>query len=139
MELSWQDAYHQLQAAGNEQQLFEQIAIYAKSLGFEYCCYGIRMPLPVSKPAVAIFDTYPSGWMKHYQESRFLEIDPTVRAGMHSTGLIVWPEAKVDDASRLSARLVKNSTLKVYPGASHGMCTANADEVNADLLAFRKA
>jgi LuxR family quorum-sensing system transcriptional regulator SolR len=103
MELSWQDAYHQLQAAGNEQQLFEQIVIYAKSLGFEYCCYGIRMPLPVSKPAVAIFDTYPSGWMKHYQESRFLEIDPTVRAGMHSTGLIVWPEAKVDDAPRLWA------------------------------------
>jgi LuxR family quorum-sensing system transcriptional regulator SolR len=103
MELSWQDAYHQFRAAGNEQQLFEQIALFAKTLGFEYCCYGIRVPLPVSKPAVAIFDTYPSGWMKHYQESRFLEVDPTVRAGMQSTGLIVWPEAKADDASRLWA------------------------------------
>ncbi len=45
----------------------------------------------------------------------------------------------IDDASRLSAKLVKNSTLKVYPGASHGMCTVNADQVNADLLAFLKA
>ena len=44
----------------------------------------------------------------------------------------------IDDASRLSAKLVKNSTLKVYPGASHGMCTVNADQVNADLLAFLK-
>jgi non-heme chloroperoxidase len=45
----------------------------------------------------------------------------------------------IDDSSRLSAKLVKNSTLKVYPGASHGMCTVNADQVNADLLAFLKA
>jgi non-heme chloroperoxidase len=45
----------------------------------------------------------------------------------------------IDDASRLSAKLVKDSTLKVYPGASHGMCTVDADQVNADLLAFLKA
>ena len=45
----------------------------------------------------------------------------------------------IEDASLLSHKLVKNSTLKVYPGASHGMCTTNADEVNADLLAFLKA
>ncbi len=45
----------------------------------------------------------------------------------------------IDDSSRISAKLVKNSTLKVYPGASHGMCTVNAEQVNADLLAFIKA
>ena len=38
----------------------------------------------------------------------------------------------------LSSKLVKNSTLKVYPGAPHGMCTTLADKVNADLLAFLK-
>ena len=48
MELSWQDAFQQFQAAGNEQRLFEQIASFAKRLGFDYCCYGIRVPLPVS-------------------------------------------------------------------------------------------
>jgi non-heme chloroperoxidase len=31
---------------------------------------------------------------------------------------------------------VKNAKLKLYPGASHAMCIVNADEVNADLLAF---
>jgi non-heme chloroperoxidase len=45
----------------------------------------------------------------------------------------------LDDTSRMSAKLVKNSTLKVYPGASHGMCTVNAEQVNANLLAFIKA
>ena len=45
----------------------------------------------------------------------------------------------IDDASRLSVKLVKNSTLKVYPGAPHGICTTHADQVNADLLSFLKA
>jgi non-heme chloroperoxidase len=36
----------------------------------------------------------------------------------------------------LSARLLKNGTLKTYPGFPHGMPTTHADTINADLLAF---
>ncbi|MGA7383115.1 MAG: alpha/beta hydrolase [Terriglobales bacterium] len=36
----------------------------------------------------------------------------------------------------LSAKIVKNATLKVYPGFPHGMPATNADVINADLLAF---
>ena len=36
----------------------------------------------------------------------------------------------------LSAKLVKNAELKIYPGAPHGMCTTQKDKVNADLLSF---
>jgi non-heme chloroperoxidase len=36
----------------------------------------------------------------------------------------------------LSAKLVKGSVLKVYPGFPHGMPTTNADQINSDLLAF---
>jgi non-heme chloroperoxidase len=42
----------------------------------------------------------------------------------------------IDDAGKLSAKIVKNATLKIYPGGPHGMCTTMADQVNADLLAF---
>jgi len=38
-----------------------------------------------------------------------------------------------------AAQLVKGATLTVYPGLSHGLCTINKDQVNADLLAFIKA
>jgi non-heme chloroperoxidase len=41
-------------------------------------------------------------------------------------------------SAMLSSKLVKGSTLKVYPGLSHGMCTINQDQINADLLAFIK-
>jgi len=39
-------------------------------------------------------------------------------------------------AGLMSAKILKNATLKVYPGFPHGMPTTNADQINADLLAF---
>jgi len=36
----------------------------------------------------------------------------------------------------LSSKIVKGATLKVYPGAPHGMCSTLKDQVNAELLAF---
>jgi non-heme chloroperoxidase len=43
------------------------------------------------------------------------------------------------DSAPLSAKLIKNATLKIYPGAPHGMCTTLKDKVNEDLLAFIKS
>jgi non-heme chloroperoxidase len=42
----------------------------------------------------------------------------------------------IADSALLSAKLVKNSTLKVYPGLPHGMCTTEPELINRDLLAF---
>jgi non-heme chloroperoxidase len=44
----------------------------------------------------------------------------------------------IADSALLSAKLVKNGTLKVYPGFPHGMCTTHPDVINPDLLAFIK-
>jgi non-heme chloroperoxidase len=41
-------------------------------------------------------------------------------------------------AALLSSKLVKGATLKVYPGAPHGMCTTLKDKVNEELLTFFK-
>lgn len=42
----------------------------------------------------------------------------------------------IKTSALISAKIVKNAKLKVYPGLPHGMCTTNADQVNADMLAF---
>ncbi|MEU1371733.1 alpha/beta hydrolase [Streptomyces sp. NPDC005803] len=42
----------------------------------------------------------------------------------------------IANSAEMAVTLVKNARLKVYPGLSHGMCTVNADTVNADLLDF---
>ena len=42
----------------------------------------------------------------------------------------------VADSAPLSAKLLKRSTLKIYEGLPHGMCTTHADLINAELLSF---
>ena len=44
----------------------------------------------------------------------------------------------IADSAPLSAKLLKNSTLKVYENFPHGMCTTHAEVVNPDILAFIK-
>jgi len=39
-------------------------------------------------------------------------------------------------SAMLSSKLVKDATLKVYPGFPHGMCSTNHDVINPDLLEF---
>ena len=39
-------------------------------------------------------------------------------------------------AAMISSKIVKGATLKVYPGAPHGMCSTLKDKVNAELLQF---
>ena len=42
-------------------------------------------------------------------------------------------------SAHAAAKLVRNATLKVYPGGSHGLADTHKDELNADLLAFLRA
>lgn len=44
----------------------------------------------------------------------------------------------IADSALLAIKLVKEGTLKVYPGLPHGMATTHPDIINADLLAFIK-
>jgi non-heme chloroperoxidase len=76
--------------------------------------------------------------IKAFSETDFTEdlkaIDVPVLI-MHGDDDQVVPIA---DSAPLSAKLVRNATLKVYPGLPHGMCTTHPDLINRDLLAFIK-
>ncbi|CAO4194146.1 alpha/beta fold hydrolase [Methylorubrum extorquens] len=45
----------------------------------------------------------------------------------------------IDASAHLSIKLLRDGTLKTFPGYSHGMLTVNAEVLNAELLAFAKA
>jgi non-heme chloroperoxidase len=45
----------------------------------------------------------------------------------------------IGDSALLSSKLVKNATLKVYPGAPHGLTFTHKDQFNADLLSFLRS
>ena len=42
----------------------------------------------------------------------------------------------IADSALLSAKIVKDATLKIYPGAPHGLSSTHKYQFNADLLAF---
>lgn len=42
----------------------------------------------------------------------------------------------IDNTARLSAEIIKDAVLKVYPGYPHGMPQTHKDVINADLLEF---
>jgi len=42
----------------------------------------------------------------------------------------------IDDSAKKSVQLIKGAKSIFYPGKPHGLFSAYADEVNADLLAF---
>ncbi|KQO77200.1 MULTISPECIES: alpha/beta hydrolase [unclassified Methylobacterium] len=44
----------------------------------------------------------------------------------------------IADAALKSIKLLRNGTIKTYPGYAHGMLTVHAEVLNADLLAFVK-
>jgi non-heme chloroperoxidase len=45
----------------------------------------------------------------------------------------------IADSAMLGGEIVKGSTLKVYPGAPHGLTATHKNQVNEDLLAFLKS
>jgi len=42
----------------------------------------------------------------------------------------------IADSALLSVKLVKGATLKVIPGAPHGMCSTRKQQINEELQAF---
>lgn len=85
-----EDGLDALLRATSEHDLFKQVAGAARKMGFEYCAYGIRMPVPVSRPRVAMFNNYSSKWQECYDSRGYLQVDPTVQHALKSSLPVVW-------------------------------------------------
>lgn len=78
---SWQeDHLNSLLTIESEQELFDEIAVLAKDMGFDYCAYGIQMSVPISRPFVASFNNFSKEWRVCQQErSRYLDAESSLR------------------------------------------------------------
>ena len=45
----------------------------------------------------------------------------------------------IADSALLSSKIVKDATLKIYPGAPHGLTSTHKERFNADLLSFLRS
>jgi non-heme chloroperoxidase len=87
-------------------------------------------------PGHAVFDQSAYDCIKAFSETDFTDdlkrIDvPTLI--LHGDDDQIVP---IGSSALMSAKLVKQASLKTYPGLSHGTCTINADLINKDLLTF---
>lgn len=91
---SWQEMQIQsLLSASNEFDLFAALTRAAGDLGFEYCAYGMRMPLSISRPKVFMLNNYSQDWQRRYAQENYLAVDPTVAHGTRSVMPVVWTES----------------------------------------------
>ncbi len=105
---------------------------------------------PGAKPSQGVIDTFVNlgmqGGIKGQYDciKQFSETDftgdlkkmtiPTLV--LHGDGDQIVPIA---DSALLSAKILPKATLKIVPGGAHGMCTVEADTINAALLGFLKS
>jgi non-heme chloroperoxidase len=107
--------------------------------------YGYNRPGSTASPAV-VWNWWRQGMMggakaqydsiKAFSETDFTEDLKSITVPtlvLHGDDDQIVPVA---DSALLSAKLLKNSKLKIYKGLPHGMCTTHADVVNTELLSF---
>jgi LuxR family quorum-sensing system transcriptional regulator SolR len=98
----WQDDQLELLlGTKNPEQLFQRLVVLARQLDFDYCAYGIRMPLPVSNPRIVMFNNYPADWRRMYLERGYVAVDPTVEHGARSLFPVIWSDKLFESARDL--------------------------------------
>ena len=99
---AWQDEQlHALLSIRCEHQLLEAVAKLCRGLGFDYFSYSLRVPVPVTRPRVEIFNNYPSQWHTRYKERGYVKVDPTVCHGVRSLLPIVGSDDVFSTAREL--------------------------------------
>ena len=89
----WQeDKLQELRFLDSDRTMFMKIAKWSEELGFEYCTFAVRTPLPVSKAQTFAISNYPEDWLSSYQCNNFVSIDPVVRHSMCSQEMLVWSD-----------------------------------------------
>ena len=89
----WQETKIQsVLCAKNEEEVFDALFQATKSLGFERCAYGLRVPLPISNPKVSMLNNYPATWQQQYAQQNYLACDPTVTHALRSPAPCCGPK-----------------------------------------------
>lgn len=88
---NWQVELLQItESVHSEKEAFSRIETAAKSMGFDHCAYGLRVPWPLTNPKILLLNNYSAAWQKRYAEAGYLLIDPTVQHGRRSQTPLIW-------------------------------------------------
>lgn len=100
--VDWQESKSaSFTAAKSQEEFFQALTVAALEVGFEYCAFGLRFPLPLSRPQVFMLNNYSSAWQQRYVDGNYLHCDPTVAHAKTSVKPVIWSDAVFADARAL--------------------------------------
>ncbi len=83
------------------QEVFNKVQEAARALGFDFCAYGLRAPLPIANPKMILLNNYPAEWRSRYEQMKYIAIDPSVQHGRRSRVPVVWSDKLFAEAPDL--------------------------------------
>ncbi len=99
---AWQEDLLKItETDGTDQEIFLQIAKVSKSIGFDYCAYGLRLPWPLTNPKIFMVNNYPLAWQRLYTSAGYLQIDPVVLHGCKSQKPLIWTDSVFSESRQL--------------------------------------
>jgi len=101
MALWTHDVLRRLTGARSAEDAFAQIALGARELGFEYCAYGLRLPLSFTNQKTLNLSSYDRGWSERHLKAGCLRTDPTVAHGTRSAQPVVWSNKLFERAPQM--------------------------------------
>lgn len=89
----WQsDQLRLVSCAGSSEATFQTVLSEVNKLGFLYCSFGMKGPLPLATPRALWRSNYPAGWQQRYQDQDYVRCDPTVALAFVSDDIILWSD-----------------------------------------------
>ena len=96
----WRESYlERFAKAQSAADVFAELVAAVNELGFEYCSYGIRTPLPVSNPGFSLHSNYPEAWVNRYVSENYFTLDPTVTHALTRSDPLVWQANQLNQGS----------------------------------------
>jgi DNA-binding CsgD family transcriptional regulator len=91
---NWREDYlHRLtRPAQSEADTFDELAHIAQELGFEYCSFGMRVPVLGEAPLEFWSTTYPESWQIDYMAHGYMRIDPTIEKALRNPLPVIWTD-----------------------------------------------
>ncbi len=75
-----------------EKEFFVYLLDAAKELGFEYCAYGLRTPLPLTNPKTVLLNNYQTEWQRRYADAAYVNSDPSVQYCRKVSSPLIWSD-----------------------------------------------
>lgn len=81
-----------LRTSQSAEEVCELLTRVTHELGFEHWAYGLKLPLPFTRPRFLMVSNYEARWVERYQAQGYFAIDPTVLHGTRTMTPQVWQD-----------------------------------------------